>query len=106
MKRFLPILLLFVSIFTTYGQKAVYGYLNKNNASFKEYLTKSGDLLKVGDTLMFGTASASDGFVYISQANMKVHPTHGGKKITIHKIKSYGNEKSGFTIWISVKGFG
>lgn len=35
-----------------------------------------------------------------------MHPTHSGKKITIHKIKSFGRDKSGFTMWISFKGFG
>lgn|SRR5690606_23090868 len=106
MKKLLPILLLFISTFSTYGQRAVFGQLNKNNASFKEYQTKSGDLLKIGDTLVFGTATSSEGFVYINQANMKVHPTHSGKKVPIHKIKSYGNDKTGYTVWISVKGFG
>lgn len=105
MKKLLAILALFVASIS-FAQTAEYNKLSKNNQSFTEYKSKNGDIIKVGDSLMIGKAMDPDGFRYISQGSGRMHATHGGKPFTIHKIKSYGKEKSGFTIWISFKGYG
>ncbi|MDM1325890.1 hypothetical protein [Myroides odoratimimus] len=102
-------LLLIITLLTTsaiFAQRAEYGKLNKNNESYKEYLSKNGDLIKVGDTLIIGKAMDPQGFRYISQGGGRIHPTHGGKPFEITKIKSYGKTKSGFTIWLNFKGYG
>lgn len=105
MKKLLAILVLFVTNIS-FAQIAEYNKLSKNNQSFNEYKSKNGDIIKVGDSLMIGKAMDPDGFRYISQGGGRMHATHGGKPFVIHKIKSYGKEKSGFTIWISFKGYG
>ncbi|MDM1408587.1 hypothetical protein [Myroides sp. DF42-4-2] len=105
MKKIITILTLFAASIS-YAQTAEYNKLSKNNQSFTEYKSKNGDIIKVGDSLMIGKAMDPDGFRYISQGGGRMHATHGGKPFTIHKIKSYGKEKSGFTIWISFKGYG
>ncbi|WP_413513228.1 hypothetical protein [Myroides odoratus] len=105
MKKILTILTLFVACISV-AQTAEYNKLSQNNQSFTEYKSKNGDIIKVGDSLMIGKAMDPDGFRYISQGGGRMHATHGGKPFTIHKIKSYGKEKSGFTIWISFKGYG
>lgn len=105
MKKLLLIITLLISA-TSFAQTAKYNNLRKNNESFKDYLSKNGDIIKVGDSLTLGKAMDPDGFRFISQGGGRMHPTHGGKQIAISKIKSYGKEKSGFTIWIEFKGFG
>ncbi|MDR2223779.1 MAG: hypothetical protein LBE34_13755 [Flavobacteriaceae bacterium] len=103
-KIFTLLIILFTTI--SFSQTAKYNNLLKNNESFKEYISKNGDIIKVGDSLIIGKAMDPNGFRFISQGGGRMHQTHGGKQITISKIKSYGNEKSGFTIWIEFKGFG
>lgn len=105
MKQLLPIITLFLSI-SSLAQTAKYDNLKKNNETFKEYISKNGDIIKVGDSLTLGKAMDPSGFRFISQGGGRMHPTHGGKQIAISKIKSYGKEKSGFTIWMEFKGFG
>lgn len=105
MNKLLAILILLVANIS-FAQIAEYNKLSKNNQSFNEYKSKNGDIIKVGDSLMTGKAMDPDGFRYISQGGGRMHATHGGKPFTIHKIKSYGKEKSGFSIWISFKGYG
>lgn len=106
MKRILLLIAFTLTTVAGFSQVGEYNKLTKNNQSFEEYVSKNGDVLKVGDKLTIGQALDADGFRYISQGQMKVHPTQGGKHVTIHKIKSYGKKGSGYTMWISFKGFG
>lgn len=105
MRKLFTILLLLISYYSI-AQTAKYGSLSKNNESYKEYISKNRDTIKIGDTLIIGKALDPEGFRYILQTNARMHATHGGKKVTIHKIKSYGNKKSDFTVWVQFKGFG
>lgn len=106
MKKIL--LLLFALFFTaSFSQenRAIYGEVT-TRGTFDEYLSKNGDLLKVGDTLQIGIATGVDRFTYILQGNGNMHPTHSGKKVKITKIFSAGRISSGLKVFINFRGFG
>jgi len=90
----------------SFAQVAQYGKLSKNNESYKSYKSKNGDIISVGDSLIIGKAMDPSGFRFISQGGGRMHPTHGGKPFVITKIKSYGKDKSGYSIWLNFKGYG
>ena len=85
---------------------AEYGKINRTG-TFKEYLSKNGDHIKVGDSLQIGIATGPYAFTYISQGEEgNMHPTHSGKKVKISKIHSSGRKNSGYKIFFNFKGFG
>ncbi|MBW3518320.1 hypothetical protein [Flavobacterium sp. NKUCC04_CG] len=105
MKKYLLFICCVLPIFA-FAQIGEYGNFTKNRETFIEYKSKNGDVLKLGDTLILGKASDFDGYRYLLQINIKVHATHGGKKVVINKMRVYGNEKTGFNMWFHFKGFG
>src|SRR5690606_3293522 len=99
MKKTLLLLLLIPAL--VFGQKAEFDNIFERN-NYGEYLSKNGDVLKIGDTLQIGIATGIDQFTYISQGeDLNMHPTHSGKKVKITKIFSSGRKKSGYKIFIS-----
>lgn len=105
MKNILLLMFIVLPVFS-FAQTGEYGKFKKNRETFIEYKSKNGDVLKLGDTLILGKASDFDGYRYLLQINIKVHATHGGKKVVINKMRVYGNEKTGFNMWFHFKGFG
>ncbi|UKM64748.1 hypothetical protein GSB9_01305 [Flavobacteriaceae bacterium GSB9] len=99
------ILLLIFSISITYSQTAEYGKLT-HKSEYEIYLTKTGDTLKVGDTLTIGIPLSDLGFTYISQGGQRVSNTLSDKKVVVDKLKTYGTKKSGYKIYAQFKGYG
>ncbi|OAD92213.1 hypothetical protein A7A78_08970 [Aequorivita soesokkakensis] len=101
-------ILTFLLIFSTslgYSQTAEYGKLTKKS-EYKIYLTRTGDTLKVGDTLTVGIPTSDLGFTYISQGGQRVSNTLSDKKVIVDKLKTYGNKSSGYKLYAHFKGYG
>ena len=105
MKTIFVILLIFFGILTGYSQIAEYGKLTKKS-EYKFYLTKTGDTLKVGDTLTMGIPRSDLGFTYISQGGERVSNTLSDKKVIVDKLKTYGTKNNGYKIYAHFKGYG
>lgn len=73
---------------------------------YDSYLSKNGDLIKIGDSLQIGKASNFDKFVHITQDNLPMHASHTGKKVVINNIETYGHKKTGYLVFFKFKGFG
>jgi hypothetical protein len=73
---------------------------------FTEYITKQGDTLVVGDTLIIGVPTSDLGFVFISQGGLKVANKLSGNKVMINKFKTYGTKKQGFKVYALFGGYG
>ena len=95
-------LILFINGFS---QTAEYGKLTEKS-SYEEYLSKSGNLIKVGDTLTIGIPTSDLGFTYISQGGQRVSNTLSDKKVVIDQLKTYGSKKQGFKMYAQFKGYG
>ncbi|MDE5418393.1 hypothetical protein L3049_10260 [Labilibaculum sp. DW002] len=103
--RQLLILLLIAQCSLCYSQNAEFGKLSKKG-SFTEYLSKNGNQIKVGDTLVVGLPSANTGFNYISENGEMLSPDISGTSVVIKKLKAYGEKWKGFKIYVQVKGSG
>lgn len=91
--------------FYGFSQKAEYGNLTKKS-SYEEYLTKSGDIIKIGDTLTLGIPTSDLGFTYISQGGQRVSNTLSNKTVIIDQLKTYGTKSQGFKLYVHFKGYG
>ncbi len=98
-------LFIFFSITITYSQTAEYGKLT-SKSDYEIYLTKTGDTLKVGDTLTIGIPTSDLGFTFISQGGQRVSNTLSDKKVIVDKLKTYGTKKSGYKMYAHFKGYG
>ncbi|GGW28626.1 hypothetical protein [Arenibacter certesii] len=98
-------LLIFFIFSITYSQTAEYGKLT-DKSEYEIYLTKTGDTLKVGDTLTIGIPTSDLGFTYISQGGQRVSNTLSDKKVIVDKLKTYGTKKSGYKMYAHFKGYG
>jgi len=97
--------LFILSISFCYSQTAEYDKLTKKS-SYKLYITKTGDSLKVGDSLRIGIPTSDLGFVHISQGGQRVANWLSEKKVKIDKLKTYGETKNGFKMYAQFKGYG
>ncbi|MCI4443145.1 MAG: hypothetical protein JHC39_06510 [Lentimicrobium sp.] len=97
------ILILLIS-FSAFSQKAIYNKTNKEGI-FKEYQTKNGDILKVGDTIQIGYPQGSE-FKFITQGNVGCASFLSNSKAVVSKIKSIGNITRGFKTYALFKGYG
>jgi len=98
-------LLLFLATLASYSQKAVYNKIN-NQQDFTEYQTKENRILKIGDTLTIGYPRNGNGFTFITQGGVMTSPILANSKVAIHKIKTIGNTKRGYKIYLTFKGYG
>jgi len=89
----------------SYGQVAKYGEIN-GNMIYDKYLTKDGSSVSVGDTIKLGKPSGNDHFLYIQQSGLYVAPWLAGKDVIVTQIKSYGNQKKGYILFVQFKGYG
>lgn len=87
------------------NERAEYNIQNKKGR-YMEYLSSTGDLIKVGDSLEIGVAANFDKFVYITQDVYPMHADHTGKKVKIRSIEVIGNKNSGLSVYFTFKGFG
>jgi hypothetical protein len=89
----------------TYGQNAKYGEIN-GNATYEKYIAKDGSSVSIGDTIKLGKPSGNDHFLYIQQGELYVAPWLADKNVVVTKIKSYGNSKRGYILFVQFKGYG
>lgn len=111
MKMIKSLLLAFVMICLcslSYSQKhyqvAVYDkFVSQRSITYDSYISKSGDKLNVGDTLIIGQPSAIKKFNYIHQGGESIEPVLSGHKVVINQIKSY---KNNLFMRFRLKGYG
>jgi hypothetical protein len=84
---------------------AQYGKITENGF-YSAYISKTGDVINEGDTLVVGKPGGEFGFINILQGGQRVAPWLSGKKIKITQIKSYGTDKRGYTLLVQFKGYG
>lgn len=102
MKKFF--ILLFLTTLCK-AQTAVYNKVEKEG-KFKEYQTKAGSNIKIGDTLHIGYPRAGNQYSFISQANMPAGTVIANTKVIVSTIKTVGNSKRGFKTYILFKEYG
>ena len=87
------------------AQRAEFGKIT-GSGNFDSYLSKTGDVIHVGDTLTIGKPTGEFSFVFITQNQERIVNSMMGKSVAISQIKSYGGKKWGLKVWILFKGFG
>lgn len=102
MKKIL-LLLVFTTSFSQ-AQTAAYDKI-KSSGSFKEYITKQGTNLKVGDTITIGYPLGKD-FTFLTQGNQPVAAFLSNNKIAISNFKAIGSTTRGFKMYALFKGYG
>lgn len=105
MKKSIITILVLLITFISYSQVAQYGKLAGND-SFSTYITKSGDTIRIGETLKIGKPSGEFGFVFITQGNERVVSALAGKDAVISNLKSFGSKKNGYKMFALFKGYG
>jgi hypothetical protein len=102
-KMKIAILLLLIS-FPIFAQKAIYNK-TKEKGEFIEYQTKSGDLVKIGDTITIGFPLGQE-FTFLTQGDLHVASFLSNSKVVVKKIKSVGNQTRGFKTYMLFGGYG
>ncbi|WP_119792079.1 hypothetical protein [Flavobacterium anhuiense] len=87
------------------AQTALYNKIEKEG-KFTEYQTKSGNIVKIGDTLNIGYPRAGNQYSFISQANIPAGTVIANTKVIVSTIKTIGNKKRGFKTYILFKEYG
>jgi hypothetical protein len=100
--KLLIIFLFFCSLI--YGQKTIYS-TTREAGTFSEYQTKSGNTLKIGDTLKISLPRLQN-FTFITQGNRPAGPIIANTKVVISKIKSIGTKKIGYKTFVLFGGYG
>jgi hypothetical protein len=103
--KFLLITAFMICVNYSYGQVAKYGEVN-GNLTYEKYIAKTGSSVSVGDTIKLGKPSGNDHFLYIQQCEQYVAPWLADRDVVVTQIKSYGNQKRGYTLFVQFKGYG
>lgn len=74
--------------------------------TFTEYVSKSGDTIAVGDSLQISNPSNSDRYMYITQNDAYLRADNMNKKLNLKAINVSGDDKKGFTVYLTCKGLG
>lgn len=94
---------LFISFFC-FSQTAKYNQITSKN-NFDSYISSTGKTLKIGDTIKIGLPRTNY-FQFITQGNQPCGVQIANTKNIISAIKSIGDNKRGFKIFILFKGWG
>jgi hypothetical protein len=76
------------------------------NGIFESYVTEAGNTIHTGDTLTIGIPSIDRGFRWISQGGQHGANFLAGKKVVVDKLKTYGNKRQGYKMYVHFKGYG
>lgn len=95
--------LFFITAFCT-AQTAIYEK-TKTSGNFKEYLTKEGQTLKIGDTIVIGYPLGKE-FTFLTQGNQPVAAFLSNNKVIVSNFKAVGSTSRGFKIYALFKGYG
>lgn len=112
MKKFILLILFLFVIFTGFSQIVKYdNYQDTKLHRYSTYISKSGDFLNIGDTLIIGEPSGAKSFNFIQQGldfgtivyDSRISNTFfiPGKKVIISEIRIYKNN-----LFIAFKGYG
>lgn len=102
MKQILLLLLITTSTLC-YSQAIEYGKLTPKG-DFTEYRAKSGDIVKVGDTLILGKRSLDRCYNHIiDKRSQKLATPILGYPMKIIKFKAYDTEKQGYKVFAIFK---
>jgi len=102
MKKLLLIVFILLCVIKLNAQQAEYDKFDGDREKiYDSYISKSGDKLQVGDTLIIGTASGSTVFRFLQQGGKLCSPTIAGRKIIITQIRTYKHN-----LFFQFKGFG
>lgn len=102
MKKIL-ILFFFVSICN--AQTAIYNKI-KTQDTFTVYQTKSGNIIKIGDTLHIRYPRAGNQYSFIWQDNMPSATDIANIKVLVSQIKTKGSDKRGYKTHLFHKEYG
>lgn len=102
MKNLILVLFFITSICS--AQTAIYNK-TKTEGKFTEYQTKSGNIIKIGDTITINYPRGEN-FTFISQGDLKVSATLSNSKVVVSKIKLVGNPTRGYKTYVFFKGYG
>ncbi len=106
MRTFIIILFIFLPILSISQNRAVYDSIPDGKNSYGSYITKIGDVIKVGDTLQIGLPSNPSGFNYITQLGQRAGSFLADRKIIIFKIRTFKDKRFSNRAYLSFKGYG
>lgn len=86
------------------AQTAIYNQ-TKEAGLFNEYQTRSGNTIKVSDTLKISVPRLQN-FTFITQANAPAGPIIANTNVVISKIRVIGNKKRGYKTYLLFGGYG
>jgi hypothetical protein len=102
MKNLILFLLIFTSVMSSYSQTVEYNkYPDTKLHKYISYVSKSGDIINIGDTLIIGKPSGIKTFNFIQQGMEFCAPHISGKQVIVTGIRSYKNN-----LFIEFKGYG
>lgn len=85
-------------------ESAVFDQLT--SGTFNSYVTEDNHTINIGDTLTIGLPSIDRGFRWISQGGQYGANFLAGKKVVVDKLKTYGNKRQGYKMYVHFKGYG
>jgi hypothetical protein len=112
MERILTLIAILICTIA-YTQTAKYGEMSGKD-KYECYISKDGDLIKIGDTLIIENPSTDKGFYWIRQANLICASWLSGKSVKITGLKSWPESQATilnkplgeYQMWLQFKGYG
>lgn len=102
MKNIILFLMLIFTSALSYSQIVEYNkYPDTKLHKYTSYVSKSGDIINIGDTLIIGIPSGIKTFNFIQQGMEFCAPHISGKQVVVTGIRSYKNN-----LFIEFKGYG
>lgn len=71
-----------------------------------QYITKTNDTIKTGDTITLGLPNNGNQYLFITQGNTPAAAHISGDQVKITKLKSVGTKKRGYKMYAIFKGYG
>lgn len=97
--------LLLFTISTMHAQDSA-NFNQLTSGTFNSYVTEDNHTINIGDTLTIGLPSIDRGFRWISQGGQFGANFLAGKKVVVDKLKTYGNKRQGYKMYVHFKGYG
>lgn len=72
----------------------------------KQYITKTNDTIRVGDTISIGLPYNGNEFMFITQGNARTSSHISGDEVVITKLESLKANKTNFKMYALFKGYG
>ncbi|NHM07647.1 hypothetical protein G4D82_10470 [Flavobacterium sp. CYK-4] len=105
MKLHIPIFIFLLVSKAAFAQTLRYDKIT-NEGKFTEYFSKSGESIKINDTIEIGYPGNGSRFNFITQGNEPAGVIIANTKVVVTKIKSIGNPKRGYKAYLFFSGYG